>query len=298
MWIVWAGSISIISSIPLAWWALRSGQDQRRGVPNLSDQASGLRDINLNRSVLDRILAPLVSGLGGRVLRFTPAGWKAAKATALAKAGLLGRVSAEHVLGAKLVMPILILLVFGFRFIATPTFSSFLLLLTMLVSGFVAPDLLVKAAADRRADEITRLLPDMLDQLTISVEAGLGFEAALSRMVAADENALTTEFAQMLRDVRLGTSRGDALTDLADRTQADDVRTMVLSLRQAETLGVPLARSLRTLSGEMRDKRRLRAEEKANQLPVKLIFPLGLCILPAMFIVLLGPAMLSFRGTF
>ncbi len=102
----------------------------------------------------------------------------------------------------------------------------------------------------------------------------------------------------MLQDVRLGTSRRDALEAMAKRSQVDDLKSVVLTLRQAEALGVPLAKSLRDVASEMREKRRFRAEERANKLPIKMIFPLGLCILPALFIVILGPAVIQFVELF
>ena len=165
-------------------------------------------------------------------------------------------------------------------------------------AGFFMPDLMIRSKADRRAEEITIMLPDLLDQLTISVEAGLGFEAALDRIIQREDHALAQEFNRMLQDIRLGTSRPEALEALAKRSQVDDLRTVMLTLRQAEMLGVPLAESLRNVSAEMREKRRFRAEEKANQLPIKMIFPLGICILPALFIVILGPAVVRFTQLF
>ena len=164
--------------------------------------------------------------------------------------------------------------------------------------AFSLPDFVLSRRANERQAQIDLELPDMLDQMVVSVEAGLGFESAISRMVDRHDDPLSYEFGRMLRDIRLGTSRGDALNAVADRTQAQDVRTMVLTLRQADAMGVPLARSLRNLAADMRNKRRLRGEEQAHKLPVKMIFPLGLCILPAMFIVMLGPAIVSFSDGF
>ena len=151
---------------------------------------------------------------------------------------------------------------------------------------------------DRRTDAITRDLPDVLDQLTISVEAGLGFEAALARISAKGDSALSTEFGRMLQDIKLGVPRSDALGQLATRVGVDDLRHVVLALRQAEKLGVPLAKTLRAQSMEMREKRKFRAEEAAYKLPVKMIFPLGFCILPALFIVILGPAAIRISRLF
>lgn len=293
MIVIWSGSAAIFISLFVAWWALTGTRTPR---PTLSPSAprKTMRDRGLQKPMLERLVSPLASGLGHSLLRFTPAGWASSKTKALAKAGWSSRVTAEQLLSVKLAGPALLLALLGLQFAGGAGLRTVLLMLALTVSVFVAPDLAVRAAADRRGNELTLLLPDLLDQLTISVEAGLGFESAIARMVDKHDDPLSHEFSRMLRDIRLGTSRGDALTAVADRTQARDVRTMVLTLRQADAMGVPLARSLRNLAADMRNKRRLRAEEQAHKLPVKLIFPLGLCILPAMFIVMLGPALVSF----
>jgi tight adherence protein C len=265
---------------------------------NLAHHQPTMRQAVLRRSAGERVVLPFMRAIGRRLLRFTPMGWVDSKATALAKAGWTGRFTPEQVLGAKLLMPLFVAGFLGLRLVDNFTPRSAAVVAAMTVASFIMPDLLVRSKADRRAEEITRMLPDVLDQVTISVEAGLGFEAALARVTESEDHALAQEFGRMLQDVRLGSTRGDALDALARRSQVDDLRTVVLTLRQAESLGVPLARSLRTLSAEMREKRRFRAEEKANQLPIKMIFPLGVCILPALFIVILGPAIVRFLQLF
>lgn len=296
---VWLAAAAVASSLPLAWWALAGDRQvgQRVGR-HLAAHQPTMRQATLERSASERVVLPVMRGVGRRLLRFTPVGWVDAKATALAKAGWTGRVTPEQILGAKLLLPLFVGAFLGLRLTGDSSTRSIVLVVAMTAAAFVMPDLLVRSKADRRADEITRLLPDVLDQVTISVEAGLGFEAALARITENDRHALSDEFGRMLQDVRLGSTRADALEALAKRSQVDDLRTVVLTLRQAEALGVPLAQSLRTLSAEMREKRRFRAEEKANQLPIKMIFPLGVCILPALFIVILGPAVVRFVQLF
>ncbi len=297
--IVWPAAGALATAVPVAWWAVSSGrQTNQRVVQNLAEQQPTMRQAVLQRSAAERLAMPITRGIGRRLLRFTPIGWVDGKANALAKAGWTGKITPEQVLGAKLLLPLFVGAFLGLRLLDDFTLRSAALVSAMTVASFVMPDLLVRSKADRRADEITRLLPDVLDQVTISVEAGLGFEAALARITATDDHALSQEFGRMLQDVRLGSTRSDALNALAARSQVEDLKTVVLTLRQAESLGVPLARSLRTLSGEMREKRRFRAEEKANQLPIKMIFPLGVCILPALFIVILGPAVVRFVELF
>lgn len=297
--IVWLASAAIAASIPLAWWALSNERQLTERVGrNLAESQPTMRAAVLERSAAERFFSPLARGLGGKVLRYTPAGWVNGKAEALAKAGLTGRVTAEQLLGAKILFTLLVGGVLALRLTDSPSVTSVVLAGAFTIVAFLAPDLFLRSLADRRADEITIALPDVLDQLTISVEAGLGFEAALARIVETDSHALAQEFGRMLQDVQLGTPRVDALEAMAKRSQVDDLRTVVLNLRQAEGLGVPLAQTLRTLATEMREKRRFRAEERAYQLPIKMIFPLGLCILPALFIVIIGPAIVSFFELF
>jgi tight adherence protein C len=295
--VVWSASAMVASSIPVVAWALSGdGPAKHRASQNLAGHDQTMRQVVLQRSPMERLLLPLTRHVGARLVRFTPIGWVDRRNAALAKAGLSGRVTAEQVLGAKLVMPVFFLGLLGLRLLGDTDGRIVLMMLACVVVGFFAPDLLVRARADRRAEAITMALPDMLDQVTISVEAGLGFEPALARTSQDQTQPLAQEFLRMLQDVRFGSTRSDALESLAARTQVDDLRTVVLYLRQADSLGVPLARTLRTLSNDMREKRRFRAEEQAQRLPTLMIFPLGLCILPALFIVVLGPAILSSGG--
>ena len=297
--IVWIAAAALSASIPVMWWAMSADRAlSQRVSDNLADFKPTMREAVLERSAAERVVMPVIRSIGSSLVRFTPIGWIDSKANALAKAGLTGRVSPEQVLGAKLVIPLIVAAYLGLRLMGDFSLRGAALAAASVGAAFVIPDLAIRAKADRRAEEITQLLPDVLDQLTISVEAGLGFEAALGRISASEDHALAVELGRMLQDIRLGTPRVDALETLANRSQVDDLRTVVLNLRQAESLGVPLARSLRTLSKDMREKRRFRAEERANQLPIKMIFPLGLCILPALFIVILGPAIIRFSQAF
>lgn len=298
MVVVWLAAAMVGTSVPVAWWAFSVDRPSSRRVSrNLVGHNPTMRQAALERSAVERLLLPVIRLVGKRVVRFTPIGWVGGRNMALAKAGLSGRLTPEQILGAKVLLSSLSALVLGLRVVSGDTrLRSVLLVLIVPALGFFAPDILVRARADRRADSITRALPDLLDQVTISVEAGLGFEAALARTSQGPTNVLAQEFLRMLQDIRFGSTRSDALEALAERSQVEDLKTVVLALRQADALGVPLAATLRTLSVEMREKRRFRAEERAQRLPTLMIFPLGLCILPALFIVILGPAMLSGSG--
>ncbi len=297
--IVWIASAALALSLPVAWWALTGDRQLSKAVKgNLADQQITMREAVLERSAAERFIGPLASSVGQWLLRFTPVGWMRSQTKSLGKAGLLGRITPEQVLGAKILLPTITGVLLLSRAVGSGSARSYLLAISLTILMFFVPDLVIRVLADRRAEEITLVLPDVLDQLTISVEAGLGFESALARIASTDDHALAQEFGRMLQDIKLGTRRIDALDSLAQRSSVNDLRQVVLALRQAESLGVPLARTLRSLSLDMREKRRFRAEERANQLPIKMIFPLGLCILPALFIVILGPAVVTFMQRF
>ena len=156
--------------------------------------------------------------------------------------------------------------------------------------GYIAPDLWLRSKTDRRKLEITNALPDTIDLLTISVEAGLGFDQAMGRIVSKSNNTLSREFGRVLTQMRLGVPRRDALRQMADRTGVEDVSQFVGAIVQAEQLGASVGRVLRVQSAEMRVRRRQRAQKLAQQAPIKMLFPMAFLILPSIFVVVLGPA--------
>jgi len=158
--------------------------------------------------------------------------------------------------------------------------------------GYLAPDVILYGRGADRQQQILRELPDTLDQLTISVEAGLGFDAALQRVAASGTGPLAEELTRVLSEIKVGVPRGESLKKLLTRTSVHELRHFILALQQAEQFGLPVARVLRIQSGELRMKRRQRAEEAAMKIPVKIVFPLVVCIFPSLFVVLLGPAMI------
>jgi tight adherence protein C len=161
------------------------------------------------------------------------------------------------------------------------------------VIGAVGPSSRLNSAVDTRQKKIQRSLPDVLDLLVISVEAGLGFEQALDRVIANVPGELADEFARMLGETQAGSSRADALRHLQERVDTPEIRSFVLAMIQADTFGVSIGRVLRAQADEMRIKRRQMAQEKAQKAPVKMMIPMVLCIFPALFVVVLGPAMIN-----
>ncbi|WP_056753155.1 type II secretion system F family protein [Nocardioides sp. Root190] len=161
------------------------------------------------------------------------------------------------------------------------------------LGGFFAPDLYLYQCAYNRADEIKRTLADAVDLLTISVEAGLGFDAALQQVARNTTGPLAEELSRVLREMQLGMGRADALRALGDRSNVDDLKAFVGAMVQADSFGIPIGQVLRVQSSEIRVKRRQYAEAKAQQVPVKIMVPLVLCILPCLFVIVMGPAVLS-----
>lgn len=159
--------------------------------------------------------------------------------------------------------------------------------------GWAMPSLYLTARINRRRDDVQKTLPDTLDLLTVSIEAGLGFEAAVQKVVDKTTGTLASEMDEMLREVQVGKPRREALRDVAERVGVDDLTTFIGAVIMAEQMGVRIGNVLRTHSDQMRLKRRQRAEEKALKAPVKMLFPLVFFIFPATFIILLGPAVLQ-----
>jgi tight adherence protein C len=164
--------------------------------------------------------------------------------------------------------------------------------------GFFAPNLYLYQKSHERAERLQRDLPDAIDLLTISVESGLGFDAALQQVARNTDGPLAEELSRVMREMQIGQGRADALRAMGERSSVGDLRTFVGAMVQADSFGIPVAQVLRVQSAEMRVKRRQRAEEKAQQVPVKITIPLIFCILPTLFIAVMGPAVLSILDSF
>jgi len=176
--------------------------------------------------------------------------------------------------------------------------TSLVVWIGITVAGYFAPSLWLYQKAYDRSNQMQRELPDAIDLLTISVESGLAFDAAVQQVARKTEGPLAQEFVRVLSEMQIGRGRGDAMRALADRTDLDDLRSFVSAMVQADSFGIPIGQVLRVQSHEMRTKRRQRAEEKAQQVPVKMTIPLIFCILPCLFIAVMGPAAISIMESF
>jgi tight adherence protein C len=166
------------------------------------------------------------------------------------------------------------------------------------VAGYMGPDMYLYQQGYDRQKQLGRELPDAIDLLTISVESGLAFDAAVQQVAKNTNGPLSEEFGRVLREMQIGRGRSDALRALSERTNLEDLRSFVGAMVQADAFGIPIAQVLRVQSSEMRVKRRQKAEEKAQQVPVKMTVPLIFCILPTLFIIVLGPAAISIMDAF
>jgi tight adherence protein C len=241
-----------------------------------------------------RLLVPFGRVTSLRVQSLLPREHLQAVGKRIVLAGLGGRWSAEEHVAAQILAAAVGTLVgiFGGVLLDWTTFRITLLAAAVGALGASIPSLAVKQARDKRVERIERELPDVLDLLAVSVEAGVGLEGAIRSVGEKFDGPLGEELSHVLSEMELGTSRRDALQHLRDRTDVPDLDGFVLSLLQASALGMPLTRVLRTEADELRRRRRQRVREAAARLPVKLIFPLIFFIMPAMFVVLVGPAVL------
>ena len=166
------------------------------------------------------------------------------------------------------------------------------------VTGYFGPNLALYQMGYNRREQMRRELPDALDLLTISVEAGLAFDAALSQVARNTTGPLAEEFFRVLQEMQIGLGRSEAMRALGDRTDLPELRGFITSMVQADSFGIPIAQVLRVQAREMRVKRTQRAEELAQKVPVKILFPLIFCILPSLFVVILGPAVIQIFDSF
>ena len=295
-------AVAVAASIPLFIWAL-AGTPRTAAREASREALAGratpdLRTADLQRSVGERAVQPTLGWLVGLGRRITPLGLIEALEYRITLAGRPPAWPIERVLIVKVLLGA-IGFVLGFLLFADNRTLLWLLLWGAIVAlGYFTPDLLLYSRGQERQEAITKELPDTLDQMTISVEAGLGFESAMARAARSGEGPLAQELTRTLQEIQVGVPRSRAMRDLSERTTSEDLRHFVLAVIQAEKYGIPIADVLRTQAQEQRTKRRQRAEEHAMKIPVKIVFPVVLCILPTLFIVILGPAVIQITRMF
>jgi tight adherence protein C len=256
-----------------------------------------LEEIELSQPFGERIIVPMLDASARFVSRFTPQRTLENTRHNLDLAGNPNNWSATEFLGIRGLSGLLLgALALAVTMLADVGVGQQLLFTVgMGLLGFFLPVVWLGSRIRRRQDEIIKTLPDALDLLTISVEAGLPFDGAMQRVAEKWDNELSRAFQRMLTEMRVGKSRREALRDMADRMEVPDVTSFVAALIQADQLGISIAKVLRIQSEQMRIKRRQRAEEKAQQAPIKMLLPLTFLIFPTILIVILGPALLILK---
>ncbi len=261
-----------------------------------------LEDIELQQPFMERVVIPVVKRMGELSTRFTPDKLLQETALKLELAGNPGRIDASTFLATRFVGAAvfggLLLLISNLPTVNWPFGRVFLVVSIFTLLGFFFPQLWLGSRISRRQNEVRKALPDALDLLTICVEAGLGFEASMSKVADKWENELSLMFGRCIREIQLGKTQREALRDMADRIGLPELTSFVAAVIQSQLLGVSMAKVLRIQSDQMRLKRRQRAEEEAHKAPVKMIIPMALLTFPSIMIILMAPAGFQIAGAF
>lgn len=297
--------VLLASAVGLGIWAVASSADEKATVRASLRQLDGyevddVRDQEMLKPMTERALAPLMERVVGLGKRFTPDGYTDKVRARFVISGNTSPDAVDRFVATKVVavafIPAVFWLIFGFVGMSGIKGLGSAVLLSGVL--FVAPDAILSRKVEERQTEIRKKLPDVLDLLVISVEAGLGFEQALDRTVGAVPGPLTEEFSRMLGETRAGASRADAMRSMEKRCDVPELRSFVLAILQADTFGVSIGRVLRAQADEMRIKRRQMAQEKAQKAPVKMMIPMVFCVFPALFVVVIGPAIINISESF
>ncbi len=261
-----------------------------------------LEDIELDQPFMERVVVPLLKRMGEFSTRFTPEKLLQETTLKLELAGNPGRIDASTFLATRFIGAAvfggLLLLISNLPTVNWPTGRIVLVVIIFTALGFFFPQLWLGSRISRRQTEVRKALPDALDLLTICVEAGLGFEAAISKVAEKWENELSLMFGRCIREIQLGKTQREALRDMADRIGLPELTSFVAAVIQSQSLGVSMAKVLRIQSDQMRIKRRQFAEELAHQAPVKMIIPMALLTFPSIMIILMAPAGFQIAGAF
>lgn len=268
-----------------------------RSVPEYESQQ--MRDAEpLLHSFVDRALRPLGARFVRLVRRVSPADAKERARRRLVTAGNPRGLDADRYQAAKVLVAVLFLAGFAARIATRPSSLTVFLALIVVPAAYFLPDAWLSSVISKRKRQVRKALPEMLDMLTISVEAGLGFDAALTKLIRNTSGPLAQEFARMLQEVQAGVTRKDALRSMAERVDVPELDTFIMAMVQADVFGVSVSKVLKTQSAELRLRRRQSAEEIAQKSPVKVVFPVIFCILPATLLVVVGPAVLTIGRQF
>ncbi|HZK23921.1 MAG TPA: type II secretion system F family protein [Oscillospiraceae bacterium] len=262
------------------------------------EEPADVREAELSRPFLERLSAPLLQAVSTLASRLLPAIILQSLEKKVQQTGRQGGLSPRNYLGMKLLavvtVPVVIYLLMGstwsLKTLGLVAFSAFI--------AWRLPEMQLDRIIRQRHDQLEKSFPDSMDLLTVSVEAGLGFDGALAKVAEKSEGPVAEEFRRLLHEIRMGKSRKEALRDFGVRCGVEDIILFTSTVIQAEQLGLNISNTLKTQAEQMRRKRRQRVEEKAMKIPVKMLMPMVVFIFPTIFVVLLGPALIQIMENF
>jgi tight adherence protein C len=300
LWLILA--VVVIAAVLLVIIGLRSPKAEDPLQKRLAEFAESgkpatLEEIELSQPFVERVIYPMARRLGELALRFTPQNAIQDTAQKLERAGNPAGLDPTLFFAFRIVGLFVGFGLFWFLGTVAPEGSSLkqrglIYAIPVSILGFYLPELLLRSAINRRQKEIRKSMPDAMDLLTICVEAGLGFDAAMAKVFEKWDNELGRAFGRVIREIQLGKLRREALRDMADRLGIPEMTSFVAAVIQSEQLGVSMAHVLRIQSDQMRIKRRQLAEEEAHKAPIKMLIPMALLIFPSICIVLMTPAII------
>lgn len=291
--------VILVGAIALVLVGLRDSQDTdplQERLAEFADRGESvtLEQIELSQPISQRVIMPVARKMGEFALRFTPQNALQSTAKKIELAGNPRWLEPAVFWGLRFILAIALSLLLLFVFVRSDlqwTWGRKLMIIALCAGfGFYIPEMLVNSIIQRRQKSVRKSMPDALDLLTICVEAGLGFDSAMSKVHEKWDNELSMAFGRVIREVQLGKLRREALRDMADRIGIPEMTSFVAAIIQSEQLGVSMAKVLRIQSDQMRVKRRQRAEEEAHKAPIKMLIPMTLLIFPTICIVLMTPA--------
>lgn len=278
---------------------MRRGQSVQIRLEVIKKQGTKLADSELNQPLFVRVLRPILDNISKTVLKITPREIVSSLEKKVLMAGKSNKLSVKDLINIQvaIVLGLPLLTIFlSYRLGAELKQIIYFVFIEMAL-GLILPNFFLSKKITARQKKIQNTLPDIIDLLTVSVEAGLGFDGALAKVIDKMPGPLADEFEDVLQEIKVGKQKRDALRDMADRINVQDLSTFVSSIIQADQFGVGIGNVLRLQSEQMRQKRRQRAQEKAMKAPVKMVIPMVLFIFPTLFSVLLGPVVIQIIDT-
>ncbi|MCL5428694.1 MAG: type II secretion system F family protein [Chloroflexi bacterium] len=304
---VWVGILVLVVTVGVAGALVLIGLREHEGQDPLAKrlaeyanrgEVASLEEIELSQPFMERVIYPAARRFSELAQRFTPQNAIVETRRKLDQAGAPRWLEPTLFLSSRIVFGVGLGALMVFVFSLSPTMSVFSLKSLLIIggvtlAGFFLPNMIVNRNIKRRQRVVLNAMPDALDLLTICVEAGLGFDAAMKKVIEKWDNDLSAAFARVLQEIQLGKLRREALRDMADRLGVAEMDSFVAAVIQSEQLGVSMARVLRVQADAMRVKRRQRAEENAQRAPIKMLLPMVFLIFPTIVLILLGPAVLQ-----